>query len=137
MSTISRITPLCETAGSAAARTNSKANECGPNCPPNCPDCGQVNFKQNGDVYESYDKTRKKKRNTALLISAGILAVGAGAMIGLGRLHNSEWIAGLSDGWFKTGMESVSRGCNNACTFIKNKAVGAWDWIKNIGKNKS
>ena len=55
-------------------------------------------------------------------------------MIGLGKLHNSQWVANLKDGWFKSGMESVTRGCDNACRFIKDGAVKLWDKIKNIGK---
>ena len=52
-----------ETAGSAAKRSLAGLRDCTPNCPPDCPDCGQVNFKKQpkGDVYESYEKNRKKK----------------------------------------------------------------------------
>lgn len=135
MSTISNFTPLCETAGSAAKRTSAGLRNCTPNCPPDCPDCSQVNFRQlDRDVYESYADTRKKKRNKALLTGLGILVAGAGAMFGLGKLHNSKWIAGLKDNWFKSGMEGITRGCDNACTFIANKAVSVWNWVKNIGK---
>lgn len=137
MSTISNFTPLCETAGSAAKRTSVGLRNCTPNCPPNCPECGQVNFKGD-ELYLSYNKERKKKRNTALLTSVCVLALGAASMIGLGKMHNSKWVANLKDGWFKNGMESATRGCDNACKFVKNKAVGAWNWVKGkwpFGKN--
>ena len=137
MSTISGISIMPETAGSAAKTRLAGLRDCTPNCPPDCPDCGQqVSFKKQpkGDVYDSYAQTRKKKRNIALLTGAGVLALGAASMIGLGKLHNSQWVANLKDGWFKSGMESVTRGCDNACKFIKDGAVKLWDKVKNIGK---
>ncbi len=131
MSTISRIAPLNETAGSAAKTNLAGLKDCTPNCPPNCPDCGQVSFKKlDNDVYESYADTRKKKRNNALLTGVGVLALGAAAMVGLGKLHNSSAIAKLKDGFFKNTLETVTRSCDNACKFVKNKAVGAWNWVK-------
>lgn len=137
MSTILAIPPMSETVGSAAKRTQATLRDCTPNCPPDCPDCGQqVSFKKQpkGDVYESYAQTRKKKRNIALLTGTGVLALGAAAMVGLGKLHNAKCIANLSDGWIKNSLETVTRGCDNACKFIKNKSIELWNKIKNFGK---
>ena len=131
MSTLLAINPMNETAGSVAKRNSVELKDCTPNCPPDCPDCGQVNFKKlDKDVYESYADTRKKKRNAALLTGLGILIAGAGAVFGLGKLHNAKCIAGLKDGWFKNSLESVTRGCNNVCNFVAEKSITIWNWIK-------
>lgn len=130
MSTISRISsfaPKFETAGSAAVKKEPQT------CPPNCPECSQVSFKGD-EFYMQPEKTRKKKNGKALLATAGLIAVSAASVIGLGKLHNSPKIANLKDGWVKNCLESVTRNCDNACKFVKEKAVAAWDWVKNIGK---
>lgn len=135
MSTISKFTPMYETSGSVAKRTGLK--DCTPNCPPNCPDCGQINFRQKGDVYDSYEARRKKKINTALLVAGSVILASAGAVFGLGKLHNSPKIANLKDGWLKTGLENVTRGCDKACNWTKNTAIKAWEWVKGKFSKKS
>ena len=136
MTTISRISPIYETAGSVAKTDLAGAQVCTPNCPPDCPDCGQVNFKGD-EFYSSVEKTRKKKRNIALLSTAGVLVVGAASMIGLGKLHNSPKIANLNDGWIKSVLEWSSQKSYNGCNFVKTQATSLWGKVKNIGKSGS
>ena len=136
MSTISQLSSLYETAGSVAKSNPARLRNCTPNCPPDCPDCGQVNFKGD-EFYLMHEKTRKKKRNAILLTTAGVLAVGIGSVIGLGKLHNSQWLAGRKDGWFKVCMEKVTKGCDKACNFVKDNAIEGWEWITGKFSKKS
>ena len=132
MSTISSISPMYETAGSAAKTNLASKRNSTTNCPPENPNCGQVQFR--GDEFE---KARKQKRNSALLTTVGVLGLGAAAMFGLGRLHNSSWVANLKNGWFKNGMETVTRVCNNGSNYVTTKSTQAWNWVKNVVTTKA
>ena len=130
------IPPRTETAGSAAYSRFYNSPACDPNCPPNCPNCGTVNFRAKNDEVILSNK-KDKKGAKAFWATAGILATGAAAIIGLAYTHKSGCLNKLKDGWFKKASESVTETCHNWCHSAKEKGLNLVDNVKNFFKGKA
>lgn len=111
-----------ETTGSIANRKNK---------PVECPTCGQVNFK--GQEYS------EKKGTSTTGILAGVVALAALTVIGLGYAGKTKALDKLSDGWVKntlTKLKPAIEKCHEWCAFTKNKGIEYWGKIKNFFVSK-
>jgi len=125
------IPPRTETAGSAAYSRFYNSPACDPNCPPNCSNCGTVNFGAKNDEVILSNK-KGKKGGKAFWATAGILATGAAAIIGLAYTHKLGWVNKLGKGKFKNFAENVTEKCHDWCHWTKGEGLRLFAKTKNF-----
>lgn len=104
------------------------------NQPAQCPTCGNgVNFRGHSYAYE------EKKKTSTVGIIAGLAALTAATIIGLGYTHKTGALNKLKDGKMKDllkKLEPATEKCYGWCKTTKTKSIELWDKIKNMVSSK-